>query len=83
MERWRTVVEWARELTGREGRKGCWKSLDRQVESPEKGFLNSTRTDFASRQVFFFSFLLSTPRFVLPKKWEQTVYKKYSKTLLV
>ena len=68
MKYWRDgkLVEWGRELTRREGRKGCWKSLDRQVESPDKGFLNSTRTDFASRQ--FFSFLLSIPRFVLPKK---------------
>ena len=80
LERWGTVIKRGRELTGREG-KGCWKRLDSQMESPGKSFLNSTRTDFASRQ--FSSFLLSTPRFVLPRKSAQTAHKKYSKTLLV
>lgn len=47
------------EMGGRGG-KGCWKGLERQVECPEKAFLNTPRTDFASRR--FSSFLLSTPR---------------------
>ena len=81
LERWGTVIKRGKELTGREGKKGCWKSLGSQMESPEKSFLNSTRTDFASRQ--FSSFLLSTPKFVLPQKSAQTAHKKYSKTLLV
>lgn len=68
------------EMGGRGG-KGCWKGLERQVECPEKAFLNTPRTDLP--QGGFLPFSSPRPGFVLPKKWVLTAYKKYSKALLV